>query len=1105
MKALFLLSFLFATTITYAKNYYISSAGNDVNNGLTAATPWQTITKLNASFTSIVTGDSILFKTGDTFYGTLKPTKAGLVFGSYGTRAKPIITGLSTISAWTSVGTNIWEATVPGSLSTLNMVVINNLLTPVGRYPNANAANDGYRTYSSFTNNSSLTDTKLSSSPNWTGGEIVIRQSDFVLKRYPITNHNSSTLSFTGTTNMNANYGYFVQNHLSALDENGEWLYTAATRKIKIFYNGTPPAIQVSTLPNLVSMIFTNTTRKSQITFTGIAFKGSENTIMDIQYCDYVTIDHCDFSFAGVNAIDHRNMINFLISNSTFTDINMNGLHETNPGSGDRITIQNNNFRRIGINKGMVSTNTMYAEREFTAITIGATNLLVKENTFDSIGYAAISLLKNRNNQAIRRNTITNFCLLLNDGGAIYNSGLRGDPAAANIFIDSNIISKSGDASPGTSSTNKHVRAIYLDATSTSVSVIGNTVFNVFEGIYISQAQKITIRGNTVYDAGIYSPTKTPTYGGAMSINDASDGYQHCRNNVIKGNTFFAKYPNQLLYSQIDRYNGVDSLGIIDSNYYINPMNDYPIYLTNTTLSSIVTPYSLNIWRSKFNGYDKHSKSSPKKIPLFTVNSLNSANKAPNETFASDITGVMVESAAKVHTLAWDNTGKITGTGSARLISNVVSANFTTIFQIVGRVDSAKKYVLRFKTKATKAGSFRASIRQYTGCYCLNSATQSGVLDTSVTQQEVLLSWDYASQSNALIGIEFSQDNSTMYIDDIQFYEATTTPTNIEDYLRFEYNSSGTPKTINLDAKYIGVDSAVYNGSITLQPFTSAVLIKIGTIETTLKASAGNDVILFMPNNSTILNGSTTGTVSSYSWTKVSGPTQFTIADPGKQSTGISNLAIGTYTFRFKVTNSAGDSAIALAKVTVTGVLAVRVIDFTALNNNDKVALSWKVTSEMNVSHYVVERSGNGQTFEAIGRLASGNSISNQNTYDFMDSYPLQGTNFYRLKIVGLDSSISYSSTISSTITNTSAFTIHKLVLSAVSRNIKAEINSGSQQSMYLAIIDVNGRIIFTMPAQLRKGYNLIDKQIPAITTGIYYIKLLTSGQALTRTVISDH
>ena len=79
-----------------AVTYYVSPAGSDSSNGLSPATAWQTITKVNG--TTLHPGDTVLFQGGQTFSGTpLQPAGSGAVnapitFGSYGAGSATIST-----------------------------------------------------------------------------------------------------------------------------------------------------------------------------------------------------------------------------------------------------------------------------------------------------------------------------------------------------------------------------------------------------------------------------------------------------------------------------------------------------------------------------------------------------------------------------------------------------------------------------------------------------------------------------------------------------------------------------------------------------------------------------------------------------------------------------------------------------------------------------------------------------------------------------------------------------------------------------------------------------------------------------------------------------
>jgi len=100
IKYIFILILSIISSLVSATTYYVSSAGNDNANGTSTSTSWATLSKVNAH--TFVAGDNILFNRGDTWYGTLTISQSGtsnsrIIFGAYGSGAKPIITGFTTI------------------------------------------------------------------------------------------------------------------------------------------------------------------------------------------------------------------------------------------------------------------------------------------------------------------------------------------------------------------------------------------------------------------------------------------------------------------------------------------------------------------------------------------------------------------------------------------------------------------------------------------------------------------------------------------------------------------------------------------------------------------------------------------------------------------------------------------------------------------------------------------------------------------------------------------------------------------------------------------------------------------------------------------------
>lgn len=73
------------------------------------------------------------------------------------------------------------------------------------------------------------------------------------------------------------------------------------------------------------------------------------------------------------------------------------------------------------------------------------------------------------------------------------------------------------------------------------------------------------------------------------------------------------------------------------------------------------------------------------------------------------------------------------------------------------------------------------------------------------------------------------------------------------------------------------------------------------------KAIAGEDVVITLPINTVVLDGSnstaTRGAIKSYLWSKVGGPESSTLTNPTAAKTEVKDLIEGVYTFRLTVTN----------------------------------------------------------------------------------------------------------------------------------------------------------------------------------------------------------
>ena len=107
-------------------------------------------------------------------------------------------------------------------------------------------------------------------------------------------------------------------------------------------------------------------------------------------------------------------------------------------------------------------------------------------------------------------------------------------------------------------------------------------------------------------------------------------------------------------------------------------------------------------------------------------------------------------------------------------------------------------------------------------------------------------------------------------------------------------------------------------------------------------------------------------------------------------------------------TSTAAAGANGRVIVTVNTVLPVKLSNIKAFEKQTGVQIEWTAYSEENLSKYQIERSVNGSLFTAIGEVTARNSLS-ETKYDFFDSNPLQGVNFYRIKSIDIDAKYGFS------------------------------------------------------------------------------------------------
>lgn len=117
----------------------------------------------------------------------------------------------------------------------------------------------------------------------------------------------------------------------------------------------------------------------------------------------------------------------------------------------------------------------------------------------------------------------------------------------------------------------------------------------------------------------------------------------------------------------------------------------------------------------------------------------------------------------------------------------------------------------------------------------------------------------------------------------------------------------------------------------------------------------------------------------------------------------------------FKIAYGAGNgstalnSAAAWSDLSPAGIaLPVNFGDIRGTIKGSSVKVDWTVLTEVNVKHYELERSVNGQDFYPVGTVPA----RNKTAYTLTDNAPAQGANYYRIRNLDIDGTSSYSNVV---------------------------------------------------------------------------------------------
>lgn len=173
---------------------------------------------------------------------------------------------------------------------------------------------------------------------------------------------------------------------------------------------------------------------------------------------------------------------------------------------------------------------------------------------------------------------------------------------------------------------------------------------------------------------------------------------------------------------------------------------------------------------------------------------------------------------------------------------------------------------------------------------------------------------------------------------------------------------------------------------------------------------------------------------------------------------------------------------------TVPGnILPVVLVGYTAELNSDKtVTLNWNTRQEENFSHFDIERSQDGNVWNVIATVQAKGNSSTETDYSFTDNNPSSGVNYYRLKMVDLDSRYGYTEikVLRSSLVNTISF-----FPNPARDYVNVALGEASGMEVTVRLINQAGQVLQEKKAAAGNG-TTISFPLQQVASGLYILSV---------------
>jgi hypothetical protein len=180
---------------------------------------------------------------------------------------------------------------------------------------------------------------------------------------------------------------------------------------------------------------------------------------------------------------------------------------------------------------------------------------------------------------------------------------------------------------------------------------------------------------------------------------------------------------------------------------------------------------------------------------------------------------------------------------------------------------------------------------------------------------------------------------------------------------------------------------------------------------------------------------------------------------------------------------------------------AILPVSLVALEGNQKsakVVVNWASEKEINSKSYTIEKSTDGKDFKVIGTVAAAGTSNSRLQYSFTDNTPVNGSNYYRLKIADKDATFSYSRIIEVRFGSHYQFTLSP---NPATSTLEMRFQGGGNGPAMIRLTNLNGKAVREQTEKFN-GAGRIKMDVGPLPRGVYILSIQHNGLKQTRKIV---